>query len=221
MSEPAEQDIRQLLERLGFANDEDRRAARVVLEAAGVTRSSKSRISGPNARRAEEVLASAFARSCGHRACLAAVAAARPDARLLISADRSQCEYCGGKDNQRAANEFLAACRGRNVAKLVIVGGSPVTRDHLDLLFAGRLNTRYVDGTGRRTKDQAHADVLWADLVLVLGATELAHRMSDLYTRVELSLRWKVLQTPRTGIASILNFAAEHLRAGTGRKGQH
>ncbi len=105
--------------------------------------------------------------------------------------------------------------------KVTIVGGSPTIRDRLGSLLEGALHRRFVDGTGRRTKDQAHADVVWADLVLVLGASELAHRMSDLYTRVELALRWKVLQTPRTGIASILDFAAEHLRAGSGRKGQH
>ncbi len=44
--------------------------------------------------------------------------------------------------------------------------------------------------------------------------------MSDHYTRVEPPLRKKVKETPRAGIASILDFAGEHLRAGTGRKGR-
>ncbi len=219
-AEDREQDIQELLVRWGFVTSEEQRAARSVLEAAGVTRSSKSRISGPNARKAEAVIASAFVRSCAHPACRAAVVAARPSARLLVSPDRTTCEHCGGSDNLRAAKAFLAACRARPVERVVVVGGSPETRRELALLFAGALTARFVDGTRRRSQAQAHGDLVWADLGLVLGGTELAHKISDLYTRVELPLREKVLQTPRRGIASIMDFAAEHLIAKTGRKGR-
>lgn len=215
-----EQDIQELLVGWGFVTGEEQLAPRSALEAAGVTRSSKSRISEPNARRADGVLASSFARSCAHEACRAAVAAALPRATLLVSADRSKCEHCGGSDNARAAKTFLAACRERPVERIVVVGGSPEARRELAYLFAGALTARFVDGTGRRSQVQAHGDLVWADLALVLGGTELAHKISDLYTRTEPPLREKVLQTPRRGIASIMDFAAEHLAAKAGRKGR-
>jgi len=71
-----------------------------------------------------------------------------------------------------------------------------------------------VDGTERRTGDRARADVEWADLVLVWGASELHHKVSWLYTQVPQPLRHKVVHASRRGIAALLAEAVRHLDQG-------
>jgi hypothetical protein len=101
-----------------------------------------------------------------------------------------------------------AACASAGIRRLVVVGGSPDTRRELGAL-AGRLELRAVDGTERRTRAQADGDLAWADLVLVCGATELAHRVSGLYTGARTST--PVITSSRRGVEAIAGAVVQHV----------
>ncbi|MFN7134692.1 MAG: hypothetical protein ACK4N5_21615, partial [Myxococcales bacterium] len=58
---------------------------------------------------------------------------------------------------------------------------------------------------------RARADLEWADLVLVWGASELDHKVSRHYTDVPPAAKRKVVQLARRGIAALLGAGAEHL----------
>jgi hypothetical protein len=72
------------------------------------------------------------------------------------------------------------------------------------------LELRLVDGVERRTKAQARGDIGWADVVVVCGASELYHRVSELYTRDPLA-RAKLAVSTRRGVEAIANAVTEHL----------
>lgn len=62
----------------------------------------------------------------------------------------------------------------------------------------GSLELRLVDGTERRTRPEAQRDLDWADLVVIAGSSELAHKVSNLYTRAgDPTL---VVTAPRRGV---------------------
>jgi hypothetical protein len=58
---------------------------------------------------------------------------------------------------------------------------------------------------------RALADLDWADLVFIWGASELDHRVSNLYTHGAGAQRRKVVQMARRGIAALLNAGADHV----------
>lgn len=191
---------------LGFAGA-SRALGRAALEQAGLTRPGKHRLSNEKLPRAKAVLAERFFLHCQNTEC---VTAARSSGKTAVPCEpKSACQSCGGSDNQRAAADFATAFGRR---KLVIVGGSPSVWEELERLFAGKLELRLIDGTQRRTADHAKADLEWADLVLVWGATELHHKVSTQYTSAPPPLKKKVLHVPKRGIAALLAAAVEHLR---------
>ncbi len=69
-----------------------------------------------------------------------------------------------------------------------------------------------VDGTERRTAERARHDLEWADLVLVWGATELHHKVSEHYTHGPPALNRKVIHVARRGVTSLLDEAMTHLK---------
>ena len=115
---------------------------------------------------------------------------------------------CGGSDNRRALTELVDACEAAGLRRLVVVGGSPSFRDDFGGV-GGRLELRLVDGTTRRTKQEAIRDVDWADVVVVLGTTQLAHKVSKLYTD-EPAAKGKLVKTARRGVSAIAEEIARH-----------
>ncbi|MBK7860134.1 MAG: hypothetical protein IPJ65_16270 [Archangiaceae bacterium] len=195
------------LSALGYGSPGTRATARAALEAAGLTRPGKQRLSSEKLERAAAVLGERFFLHCPSAEC---VSAARASGREAVPCDpKPACHSCGGSDNQRAAADFAHAFGHR---RLVIVGGSPSVWEELERLFAGKLELRLVDGTQRRTSDHAKADLEWGDLVLVWGATELHHKVSMHYTGAQGHSKKKVLHVPKRGIAALLAAAVEHLR---------
>jgi hypothetical protein len=196
-----------VLAELGFVEPAERDAALAALEAAELTRPGKRAISVEKLPRVRELLARHFALSC--TACVGSVRSARPDAEVLIVADE-RCESCEGSDHRAAALRFLAACKGR-VHRVVIVGGNPSSRAALEHLLQG-LDVQLVDGTGTMTATRARQLRGWADLVLIWGKTQLAHRVSTHFTS---SGDHKVVTAAKRGIGGLLDAGTGHLaRAG-------
>lgn len=197
------------LEELGFGLPAARERARAALEGAGLTRAGKQRISDEKLARATEVLRAALFVHCPAPACGAAAAASGK--APVPTANKAACQHCGGSANKRAEADLVEACRKAGVRRIVIVGGSPAVREELAAL-EGDVELRLVDGTERRTAEKAKADLLWADLVLVWGASELHHKVSMLYSNAPPPLKKKVVLVARRGVAALLAEAVTHVQ---------
>ena len=183
--------------------------ARDALEVGGLTRTGKTRMSAAKEDRARSLLDTQLYKHCSTPACVAA--AARSGRTPVLTAHRAACASCGGSDNRRAQEALVAACQRSGIRRLAIVGGSPSVREELRDALSGRLELRLVDGTERRTLNQARLDLDWADLVLLWGGSELDHRVSTLYTGAPPALRRKLVHTTKRGIAALLESAVVHL----------
>lgn len=206
-----DRDIGDVLGELGFTESVTRETARKALQAAGLTRPGKSRISEGKLLKVKALLDDAFARVCSDPKCRAAVQRQKPRAALLSVTDARSCEHCGGSENRKAMLRLAHLCQARGIRRVVIVGGSPSVRAELLALKPSGWDLRLIDGTERRTHDRARADLEWADLVFVWGSSELDHRVSKLYTDTASSHRHKILHVARRGVAALLNAGSEHL----------
>lgn len=202
-------DIEAWLSELGFDLPPGRGAARAALEAAGLTRTGKARMSTAKQERAEAVLEAGLFLHCATPACIAAASVSGRTA--VRTGQRSRCSHCGGSDNRRAETALLAACRKAGMRRLVVVGGSPSVREELRDTLGSSLDLRLVDGTERRSLTQARQDLEWAELVLLWGGSELDHRVSTLYTGSPPPLRRKLVHASKRGIAALLESAVAHL----------
>lgn len=211
---PTDLPLDSILAELGFASAEAQTAARAALEAAGLTNPRKSRISDEKLPRVRECLARAFVRACAQSACVAALRRERPGTTLVTVDDAARCEHCGGSANQAAARRFAAACAAHAVRSVLIVGGSPSTRQELARLFAAGPAFQLVDGTGSRRSQEARDDVKRADLALIWASTELNHKVSLPYTQLGPPLSHRILAVNRRGIAALLDAASDHLETG-------
>ncbi|MCC6334613.1 MAG: hypothetical protein IT380_11575 [Myxococcales bacterium] len=207
----ADVEIDAWLAEAGFALPDVKRQARAALEEAGLTRPGKSRLSTEKLPRAQTALSARFFLHCATPEC---VAFARASGKQAVRCEpKSTCQRCGGSDNQRAVRELVEACRQRGASRLVVVGGSPAVREELARLIGTSLELRLVDGTKARPIEQAKADLAWAELVLLWGATELHHKVSNQYQDSALGpVRKKLVHVPKRGIAQLLAGAVEHLR---------
>ncbi len=206
----ADREIGHLLTDLGFCGDSARAAARALLVEAGLFNPKKARVSDEKLPRIEALLTLRFARACSDRGCQAALGV-DPSRSLVLVEDARCCEHCHGSDNHRAMLRLWAACHRAGLRHLVVVGGSPSVRAELNALKPPGLELRLVDGTERRTQDKARSDLEWAHIVFVWGASELDHRVSNLYTEGVGTNRRKVVQIARRGIAALLNAGADHV----------
>lgn len=196
--------IVELLDELGFATAHA--AARKLLEDHGLTNPRKHRIAASKRDAVRDLLAATFVRTCTRAGCRARAA---HDGRALIEvADPRDCELCGGQQNRAQVDRAIAALEAAGRRHLVVVGGSPATREELARLIGDRLDVRLISGTDRRTGEAARADLAWADLVVVWGATELDHTVSKLYTDAR---KHHVVTCGRRGIAALAATVLEAL----------
>jgi len=205
---PSDHDIAQLLAGLGYGVPADAAKARAHLEARGLTRPGKLRISDEKRPRVEAALAERFAVLCANPLCAKAAAGAR---EVIQAVPRARCEHCGGSDNRQALLRLESLAAREKMTKFVVVGGSPAVRDELRALKPAAWTMRLIDGTQRRTQRDAQADLDWADLILVWGGSELDHKVSHLYTDATGALRKKVVLLAKRGVAALLHAAADHL----------
>jgi hypothetical protein len=206
----ADRDIDAWLAERGISLSDSRARARAALEEAKIVNPKKARMSEQKLERAEAVLCARFFRVCTAPACqqAAAVSGREP----LTVEPRTHCESCGGSNNRRAVTDFIEACRRRGIRHVVIVGGSPAVREELEDQLEGEVQLRMVDGTERHTAEKARHNVEWADLILVWGATELHHKVSEHYTGGPPGSRDKVIHVTRRGVAALLEAAITHLK---------
>ena len=185
--------IADFLASLGLSGADAERA-RAELESAGLTNPRKSRLSRAKLEPARSVLDARFARFC-------ASCAARTDAggREVVIVPPAACTRCGGSRNARALTEMVEACEAAGVRRIVVVGGSPDVRRELGAV-AGGPELRLVDGTERRTKADAQRDLAWGDLIVIAGASELGHKVSNLY---KVSGPTPVVTSGRRGVEAI------------------
>lgn len=182
-----------------------------MLEAAGLTRPGKARMSEEKRARAEEALRAKLFLHCTQPDCLAF---AKASGLEPVACDpRNTCQRCGGSENARAVKDVLDAFRKHGFSKLVIVGGSPTVRQELERLAPSELELRLVDGTKARPLEQAKADLQWGDVVLLWGATELHHKVSNQYQdNATGAWKRKLVHVPKRGIAQLLAGLLTHLQ---------
>ena len=197
--------IAAVLAELGFHSAAERRAARQALEEAGLTRPHKQAISSEKLPRIRALLDARFAFTC--EPCHSAVARGKPGAEVL-RVDDGRCERCGGSDHRAAALRFAEACEKHSVERIVVVGGSPSTRQAVRAHLAN-LDVECIDGTRAMTSQRARQLIDRADLVLVWGATQLHHSVSSQFDSPR--DKRKVISTQRRGLASLLDDGARHL----------
>jgi hypothetical protein len=206
----ADRDIDAWLAERGLSLPDSRARARAVLEEAKIINPKKARMSEQKLERADAVLSERFFRVCTAPACQQA---ARVSGREPLTVEpRTHCESCGGSNNRRAVTDFIEACRLKGVRQVVIVGGSPAVREELEEQLEGKVQLRMVDGTERHTAEKARHNLEWADLILVWGATELHHKVSEHYTAGPPGTREKVIHVTRRGVAALLEAAITHLK---------
>ena len=198
-------DIRQFLAEAGYGHPEALEAALGALYAAGLTREGKHRIAEPKLDPARDALSAALIVTCSASQCIEEARLA-PERRRVPADDKRSCEVCGGSDNQHAVDAFVKRALEKKFTHLVVIGGSPSTREQLSALLKGRIELRAVDGTLRRTGQQARDDMVWAHLVMIWGATELAHKVSLLYTRGP-GQGARVVTVSRRGIGALAQAA--------------
>jgi hypothetical protein len=197
----------------GYGHDEALEAAVQALIAAGLTRPGKRRIADTKVEAARAALRARLIVTCAAARCIDAARAA--GGRLRVpAASRDACEVCSGSDNAQAVDAMVRLALARRISRILVIGGSPGTREQLAALVGRRLELKTIDGTVRRTAAQAREDFGWAQLVVVWGATELAHKVSLLYTRPgarPAGRDVRVIVAPRRGIAALATSVGESL----------
>lgn len=168
----------------GFDTPAAAARARAVLEEGGVTRPGKHAFVATKLESARVMLAGTLIRVCGD-ACRVVDRAGPTAARESVIVTQPSCEVCGGSNNRRAAIAARRALARRGIRRIVVVGGSPGTREQLQREFAGAdVEMKLIDGTVKSlTAKEAIAHEQWAQLVIIWGSTELRHAVSALYTK--------------------------------------
>lgn len=152
---------------------------------AGLTSVKKVNISLDKRHAVEAALRSRFTLTCRRGDCLEE--AQRRGAQgqfqrvLWTAVSQDLCEICGGSVISAAAASLVAACQRAGWRRLCIVGGSPAARTRIEEEAGGKLELRLIDGTGKRTQQDARADLTWADHIVIWASTQLAHRVSAHY----------------------------------------
>ena len=176
------------------------------LYSCGLTRPGKTRIAAAKIEAVEQALDAAFQRCCIKVACRQDIQGSRTP--VFVSPEH--CESCGGSDNRRAVEEMLDAMQHARWTKLLVVGGSPGTRKHLEQLVGGRLELRFITDETSPSRKTVRSLLDWSEIAAVWTSTEISHKATAV-------LRGKkVLKVPRRGVAALAGSVRARCRA-TGR----
>ena len=127
-----------------------------VLEAAGLSNARKERIAESKRANVARKLAEHFFRVCTRGDC-ANDAPGRAAGRTVVpAATQADCEVCGGSRNRSAVDDMVLAFRDAGWERLVVVGGSPATRE--DLRHSQQPSRLRWPSTQARTLAAAKAD---------------------------------------------------------------
>jgi hypothetical protein len=194
----------ELFRRLGYGGDQAR-YERTLVEA-GLSRPGKARISNTKLGQVKSLLAGRYMRLCQRADCQKMGNVECGGRELVPAESQADCEICAGSVNNFAVDEMIKACARAGWTRLCVVGGSPNTAEELHALTNGRIKLRIVNGTLTRSKRDAESDLLWADRVVIWGATELAHKVSALYRGSH------VITIARRGVSELAKGVAESAR---------
>ena len=177
-------DIEGFLRQEGFHAPAAQERARGVLEAQGLTRAGKRRISAAKLAPARRALSDALVGVCGNPECERLSRPAAGDGREPVRVAPTACAVCAGSNNRRAVVALAGCLRAQGVDRVLVVGGTPAQHADMEGLLRERgIQLRCVDGArGSHSKSDAAPDLEWAQLLLVWGATPLPHKVSRLYT---------------------------------------
>lgn len=186
-----------LFQELGYAGPWE--PLECALEEAGLSRRSKQRISRLKVDAVREVLRARFALVCGRGDCMARAGQILGGRQPALAVRQADCEVCGGSVNRAMMDRMVAALDRARLRRLCVVGGSPEAHRELVALAAGRLELRLVGNERRHTLRDAEANLGWADLVVIWGGTQIAHKVTELYP----AGHPKVLTIHRRGLAEL------------------
>lgn len=176
-----------------------------ALEEAGLSRRTKQRISRLKVDAVREVLRARFALVCGRGDCAARVGEILAGREPALAVRQADCEVCGGSVNRAGVDRMVAALDRARFRRLCVVGGSPEAHRELTSLVAGRLELRLVGNERRHTLRDAEANLRWADLVIIWGGTQIAHKVTELYP----AGHPKVLTIHKRGVAELARTVAQ------------
>jgi hypothetical protein len=128
--------------------------------------------------------------------------------RAVLQVPRARCEVCGGSNIQRTGRQFIDHFLSCGFTRMTVVGGSPKYHRQLrGLVDHHRIKLRTVPGHSRRSRRQARDDIRGSDLVVVWGASQIAHSTSEHYTGQ--ASEGRVLVVQHRGIAGMLEAVTQ------------
>jgi len=198
-----------LLAELGHTSPESRRLARATIEAAGLTHPRKRNIAVEKRDEVARVLDGQFVRTCGDHRCEAATAH-DPRPRALV--DRPACQVCHGSANGAAVAAMAKALKRAGRTSLLVVGGSPNAHaELLRLLDGSDVTLQLVEGTTAVSAKRADSGAESADVIVIWGSTQLAHKVSNQFGAPRYAA--KRITVARRGIAALADAVVEHVSA--------
>jgi len=160
--------------------------------------------------RIRDALHAQFFLHCPSAACQAMAAG-----RTGLVVRKDACTACGGSNTRRAVQDALEACARAGIRKICVVGGSPAVREELQRMVGAQIRLTLVEGTQTPSLMQARAHVRGHDLVVILGASELNHKLSNTYEAHKAD--GHILTVSKRGVESIAEGLAHHARQRAGR----
>ena len=121
--------------------------ARSLIEAVGLTRAGKQRIAISKLRDIESLVSDRFVRVCHRPTCRnAGVRIERAEGRMRVDVASRHCDTCSGSDNRSAVEHMAVAMRRAGKRNLLVVGGTPNTREDLKGAAPCRLRSALCPG---------------------------------------------------------------------------
>jgi hypothetical protein len=201
----ADANIADILQAMGMGGAGLGSRARALLEAAGLTRPGKTRISTVKLADVADTLRSHFVLVCGDERC----AGIPPSELERVVSVEPPCSVCGGSEIRRACVSLESRLRSRGLERfrLMVVGGSPAAQAQITELTPRGIEFRFAYGSRGRKAAEVKRDVEWADALLVWVSTEMAHAVSAPYVRESRLHRVLVSTCAKRGVPALLDCA--------------
>lgn len=202
--------IEELLRGYGLTNAQDVTHARAMLEQNGLTRPGRQNIARAKQSQVEELLSANLVRCCGGNPCREELTAGG-ETRYVAMVERRLCEVCGGSSTSQAFQGLVKALKAANVARLLLIGGTPNQVEDLRGRLPPGVTCEWVEGTTRVDGGTARMQINRSDLVIIWGPTPLLHKVSTLYQ--QLDTRDKTVVVKRRGIGALAEAIVTHVQS--------
>ena len=172
--------ISDLLETIGFSDTGIQSPARKIIETAGYTNPRKINIATDKARLIEAYVENNFRLVCS-TACAAALDQKQMRPQLRVKAQK--CEFCNGSKQNKLLAKMANDLSNNNLLEILVVGGSTQSANTLNrALKHCKINIKIVEGTKRTNLKTAKILCRSADVVVIWGATQLDHTVSQVFS---------------------------------------